>query len=35
MLPQADVTRTDGGHFLQEEVPKEIATAILRVAGSS
>ncbi len=35
MLPQADVTRTDGGHFLQEEVPKEIAKAILRVAGSS
>ena len=35
MLPHAEVTRTDGGHFLPEEVPKEIATAILRVAGSS
>ena len=35
MLPHAAVTRTEGGHFLQEEVPVEIATAILRVAGVS
>ena len=35
MLPQAEVTRTQAGHFLQEEVPKEIATAILRVAPVS
>lgn len=35
MLPHAEVTRTDGGHFLQEEVPSQIAAAILRVAGSS
>lgn len=34
MLPHARVTRTNGGHFLQEEVPAEIAGAILRVAGS-
>lgn len=32
MLPQAQVTRTTGGHFLQEEVPEEIAAAVLRVA---
>ncbi len=30
-LPQAEVTATDAGHFLQEEVPSEIAEAILRV----
>ena len=30
-LPQAEVTATDAGHFLQEEVPTEIAEAILRV----
>ena len=35
MLPNAPVTRTEAGHFLQEEVPVEIATAILRVAGVS
>ncbi|MGZ8785286.1 MAG: hypothetical protein ACXW1Y_06960 [Acidimicrobiia bacterium] len=35
MLPHAEVTRTDAGHFLQEEVPSQIAAAILRVAGSS
>ncbi len=35
MLPEARVTRTGAGHFLQEEVPKEIALAILRVAGGS
>ena len=31
-LPQAPVTKTDAGHFLQEEVPDEIAAAILSVA---
>jgi haloalkane dehalogenase len=32
LLPQAPVTRTEAGHFLQEEVPAEIAAAIRRVA---
>jgi haloalkane dehalogenase len=32
-LPQAVVTRTAGGHFLQEEHPAEIAAAIRSVAG--
>ncbi len=32
-LPQATVTATSAGHFLQEEVPDEIATAIRTVAG--
>lgn len=32
-LPQATVTSTDAGHFLQEEVPAEIAAAIRRVAA--
>lgn len=32
-LPRAEVTRTRAGHFLQEEVPREIATAIRRVAA--
>jgi len=27
------VTRTEAGHFLQEEVPEEIADAVRRVAG--
>jgi haloalkane dehalogenase len=31
-LPQAEVTSTDAGHFLQEEVPDEIAAAVWRVA---
>jgi haloalkane dehalogenase len=31
-LPNARVTRTDAGHFLQEEVPEALADAILRVA---
>jgi pimeloyl-ACP methyl ester carboxylesterase len=33
LLPKAVVTRTEGGHFLQEEVPEEIADAVRRVAG--
>jgi haloalkane dehalogenase len=33
MLPQAPVTVTQGGHFLQEEVPVEIAAAIRLVSG--
>jgi len=32
LLPYAPVTRTEAGHFLQEEVPEEIAEAILGVA---
>ncbi len=35
LLPAAEVTRTAAGHFLQEEVPAEIAAAIRRVAASS
>jgi cis-3-alkyl-4-acyloxetan-2-one decarboxylase len=35
MLPEARVTITDAGHFLQEEVPGEIADAIRFVAGES
>ncbi len=30
-FPDAPVTKTEGGHFLQEEVPPEIAGALLRV----
>ena len=30
-FPEAPVTETQGGHFLQEEVPVEIAAAVLRV----
>lgn len=30
-FPNARVTKTEAGHFLQEEVPSEIAAAILRV----
>ena len=32
-FPQATVTRTQAGHFLQEEVPDELARAIEDVAG--
>lgn len=32
-LPQAAVTRTEAGHFLQEEVPEELAAAIAAIAG--
>lgn len=31
LLPQAEVTSTDAGHFVQEEVPAEIAAAIRSV----
>lgn len=31
MLPQASVTRTQAGHFLQEEVPEEIVAAVRTV----
>lgn len=34
LLPKAAVTRTEAGHFLQEEVPEEIAVAIRRVAAA-
>jgi len=33
LLPKAVVTRTEAGHFLQEEVPEEIACAIRHVAS--
>lgn len=33
LFPQAPVTRTRAGHFLQEEVPDEIAAAIRMVAA--
>jgi cis-3-alkyl-4-acyloxetan-2-one decarboxylase len=32
-FPEARVTRTEAGHFLQEEVPGELAAAVRRVAG--
>jgi haloalkane dehalogenase len=32
-LPHARVTETQAGHFLQEEVPEDIAAALRRVAG--
>jgi haloalkane dehalogenase len=34
ILPSAPVTRTQAGHFLQEEVPEEIAAAVMRVAST-
>jgi haloalkane dehalogenase len=30
-FPKAPVTKTQAGHFLQEEVPVKIAAALLRV----
>lgn len=30
-FPDAPIAETEGGHFLQEEVPVEIAAALLRV----
>lgn len=33
LRPDATVTRTDAGHFLQEEVPDELAAAVLGVAA--
>jgi hypothetical protein len=33
-FPNAPVTETDAGHFLQEEAPVEIASAILRVVDA-
>ena len=32
-FPEAPVTRTEAGHFLQEEVPSEIAAAIISVVA--
>jgi haloalkane dehalogenase len=34
LKPEARVTRTAAGHFLQEEVPREIASAVSRVAAA-
>jgi len=33
-FPKARVTRTEAGHFLQEEVPEELAAAVRAVASS-
>jgi cis-3-alkyl-4-acyloxetan-2-one decarboxylase len=35
LRPDAKVTRTDAGHFLQEEVPRELAAAIRDVVARS
>ena len=35
LLPRATITRTRAGHFLQEEVPREIAQAIRSVAAAA
>ena len=34
-FPKARITETEGGHFLQEEVPEEIAAAIWRVVAQA
>lgn len=34
-FPNAKVTRTEAGHFLQEEVPTEIAAAVMRVVDEA
>ena len=33
-FPEAPVTETQAGHFLQEEVPEVIAAAVLRVVAA-
>jgi pimeloyl-ACP methyl ester carboxylesterase len=35
LFPDAEVTETEAGHFLQEEVPEEIAAAILAVVAAA
>jgi haloalkane dehalogenase len=35
LFPDAEVTETDAGHFLQEEVPQELADAIVKTARDS
>ena len=35
LFPDATVVKTEAGHYLQEEVPEELAAAILDVASSS
>jgi haloalkane dehalogenase len=35
LLPMAKVTKTQAGHFLQEEVPSEIAAAVRSVVESA
>ncbi len=35
LLPHAEVTATDAGHFLQEEAPGEVADAIRAVVWPS
>jgi haloalkane dehalogenase len=34
LYPKARVTETEAGHFLQEEVPEQIAAAITRVVAA-